>query len=68
MTTERTGREPLPCPFCGSCADQVTRGGVKRVSCSNFGCSASHSFWHPDEWNRRSARAAAMAGGGNEDE
>lgn len=49
----------LPCPFCGSDAAKATRAATKymlsdkKLSCSNSGCGAHFSYWHPDEWNRR---------------
>lgn len=49
------------CPFCG-CRPMVRRKGYRlwwiamgkdKISCSNNGCGAHFSYWHPSEWNRR---------------
>lgn len=55
--------ELLACPFCGRPAGvagkRATRfPGARKVACSNDGCGAHFSYWHPDEWNRRATRLA----------
>lgn len=56
--------ELLPCPFCGAKPSAATRKATNfisrhKVACSNNGCGAHFSHWHPNEWNRRAAQAAA---------